>query len=112
MYARRLDIITTVVLPVLLPIVSLIVVGLVTARLSLREKVPVNLHIFTLGFFLMLVQMMILILQYIMSPEEVIATIQYSVLLTLFTIPLMLLGAVIVRWQTKAVCVQDELPEP
>ena len=111
LYAGRIDPIGLVVLPALLPVLGLLVVGYVTGRTAIKENVPPNLHVLLLGFFLMQVSMLNMWLQNIMSPEEVVETLRYWVLLTLFIIPLLLLGAGIARRKNNSSTSHTQISE-
>ena len=91
--------------------IGLLVVGYVTGRTAIKENVPPNLHVLLLGFFLMQVSMLNMWLQNIMSPEEVVETLRYWVLLTLFIIPLLLLGAGIARRKNNSSTSHTQISE-
>jgi len=83
-------------------VLALLFLGYVTGRTAMSEKAPPNLHAVVLGFFLMHAITLILFLQYIMSPEEVIHTVSEGILLIMFIIPLMLLGCGMAQMKNRA----------
>ncbi len=103
LYIDRVNFINRDVVAVLLQVVVWLVTGYGTARAAIWKKVPVNLHVFGLGVFLMLVQIVVGVLQLTTDEIEIIERLPYSFSQLLLTVPLMLIGAMVARWQCKTV---------